>query len=70
MACEKRRRTGSCSHHQCEFKDQTEDGYQCVSVIGGFCEMGEDCIKECSHSFHGKKAIAEACRVFKEYAEA
>lgn len=65
MACLKRRKTGMCTHHQCEFQSETEHGYDCVQVftesdcklVGlgtefiNKCEVGEDCLEKCSYSF-------------------
>lgn len=31
MACSRRQKTGDCSHHLCEFSDQS--GYECVQII-------------------------------------
>lgn len=64
MACEKRTKTGSCGHFQCPYANETEHGYDCVDVREGFCELGEDCLAKCPHSWRGsdtatqEKAIA------------
>jgi hypothetical protein len=57
MACTRRERTKSCLHHQCEFA--AVSGYDCVDVLWegvgegarSFCEVGEDCVSDCQHSF-------------------
>lgn len=51
MACRLRERTGVCLHHQCEFSDQTEHGYECVDVVGAWCEVGDGCLEECPYSW-------------------
>ena len=55
MACDKRCRTGSCVHHQCEYSDQTDHGYECVELFSGdghiFCEIGENCFTGCPYSY-------------------
>jgi hypothetical protein len=68
MACTKKQNTGSCSHYQCPFKDQTEHGYECVDIyteyvnkwLIGFCECGEGCISDCSYSWkNGDNSLKE-----------
>lgn len=54
MACDKRQATGSCPHHQCEYSYDTDHGYECVDIFGGFCECGLDCVKECPYSYTKK----------------
>ena len=51
MACERRMREGHCVHFQCPYSDETEMGYECVEVQGGFCEVGLNCLEKCDHSF-------------------
>lgn len=51
MACTRREKTGQCSHHQCAFKDSTLEGYECVDLVEGYCEVGADCVRECPHSW-------------------
>lgn len=51
MACERRKRTGRCSHYQCPYSDETDHGYECVEIMGDFCEAGENCIAECNYSY-------------------
>ena len=59
MACLRRERTGFCSHHQCEYSDETPHGAQCIEIFHtpgilgvSFCEVGEDCpVKQCSYSY-------------------
>ena len=51
MACEKRQRTGTCSHHQCPAPTLTEYGYECVDTFAGYCEVGLNCIPQCKYSF-------------------
>jgi len=63
MACETRKKTGSCSHSQCQYPDQS--GYDCVEILtaddcieagidqkfAGTCEAGDNCVKECPYSY-------------------
>jgi hypothetical protein len=51
MSCNRRMNTGTCSHYQCPFSEQTLHGYHCVDVIDGFCEVGKGCLPECSHAW-------------------
>lgn len=62
MSCIKREKTGKCSHHQCEY-----GVYGCVDVWGGFCEVGEDCVPDCEHSWSSKdkKKCKKAFETFK-----
>lgn len=41
MACSIREATGTCKHFQCPYP--TLSGYNCVELIGSFCEIGEGC---------------------------
>lgn len=49
MACTNREISGSCAHHQCQFKD--ESGHECVDLWAGKCEIGLNCVGECPLSF-------------------
>lgn len=69
MACQRRQETGTCSHHQCEFSYDTGHGYECVMVIDGFCEVGEDCLLVCPYSFRMPEQIDKATKAFKRYSE-
>ena len=51
MACAKREKTGSCSHHQCEFAAFTYHGYECVEVVDNYCEAGKGCWPVCPYSW-------------------
>ena len=51
MACTKRQQTGTCTHHQCPVPYWTEHGFECVDIIDGTCEVGEDCIPQCPYSY-------------------
>lgn len=51
MACSKRERTGCCKHYQCPHSDKTDHGYDCVEVVGDFCEVGEGCYQPCELSW-------------------
>lgn len=64
MACELRERTGKCRHSQCPFP--YESGFNCVEIVGGFCEIGEDCVERCDFSWRGTDARARrnALRAF------
>lgn len=65
MACDKRQRTGHCGHHQCEFKYETDHGYECVEIVGGFCEAGDNCLKQCPYSYKvGTKREKQALKAF------
>lgn len=71
MACPKRINCGSCPHHQCQFSDLTPHGYECVDILatesGQYCEVGENCIKECPFSYVPTKKIeAEIMSLFNE----
>lgn len=64
MSCGKRNTTGACGHHQCEFTDETDHGFECVDVKFGsgrsFCECGEDCVAKCPHSWKGTDQATQA----------
>lgn len=62
MACEKREREGSCNHSQCPFPDKS--GYECVEIVGGYCEVGLGCVKECPYSYQGKRKNKFATQAF------
>jgi hypothetical protein len=49
MACEKRIRSGSCSHFQCPYPE--ESGINCVEIFGDCCEVGLDCFGDCEYSY-------------------
>ena len=52
MACARRQKTGSCSHYQCPYLDETGHGYDCVELIlEKYCEVGEGCLSKCEHSW-------------------
>jgi len=55
MACQKRERTGSCGHHQCDYSEHTEHGYECVDILYHdnvpFCEVGQGCYSKCPFAF-------------------
>jgi len=51
MACLKRQQMGYCHHHQCQHSHETEQGYECVDVVEGYCEVGSNCIRVCEFSF-------------------
>lgn len=53
MACDKRKETGTCGHHQCEHAGDT-DHDECVTILGHFCEKGLNCVEECSYSWTDK----------------
>jgi len=69
MACKKRQQTGTCAHHQCEFSYETEHGYDCVTVVEGFCEVGADCMLSCPYSYRSPEQIDKAAKAFENYAE-
>lgn len=56
MACQRRKKLGHCSHHQCEFTDYTDHGYECVEVIKEYCEMGSGCYEKCQYSWKEEDA--------------
>jgi hypothetical protein len=64
MACIRRQVIGSCTHHQCEFPN--ESGFECIDLIEedgiapgddrgyelvGKCEVGFNCVKACQFSY-------------------
>lgn len=51
MACIKRQRLGYCEHFQCPYPTETEHGYECLDLVGTFCEVGKDCLPKCPHSW-------------------
>ena len=61
MACEFREMTGTCGHSQCPVPEQS--GYECIDIVQGFCEVGEDCVKDCPYSWSsmnkGQREMAE-----------
>lgn len=59
MACSKKQAVGFCGHPQCPFPHETEHGYECVDIISGFCEVGEDCLSKCSFSWVANTPRAE-----------
>jgi hypothetical protein len=36
----------------------SESGYECVDIVSGFCEAGEDCINYCEFSWNANDAEA------------
>ncbi len=68
MACQTREKTGTCSHHQCQFSDQTREGYECVDVIDNFCEIGLNCVKECPYSYEQDEET-KVTQIFKVHYE-
>ena len=65
MGCVKRNRGETCGHFICPFADQS--GYECVDMaeLDGvhYCEVGEDCIKECEHSFENGTQEADSAKL-------
>lgn len=61
MACERRKRTGSCGHPQCPFPNHS--GYECVDIAGKYCEVGENCNDQCEYSWPSEK-LEEANAAF------
>lgn len=59
MSCEKKNRTGSCSHFQCPFPALTHHGYECVGIFEGFCEVGAGCLKQCTFSYEEGDPVAK-----------
>lgn len=53
MACYLKENTGNCNHTQCPFPDISS--FECVEVVGGFCEVGLNCVKQCQFSFTQNK---------------
>jgi hypothetical protein len=53
------------AHHNCQYTD--ESGWGVVEVVRGFCEVGQDCVKSCPFSFHGKKKEAQADKAYREF---
>jgi hypothetical protein len=54
MACRTREETGTCNHRQCPLPYLS--GYNCVEIVAGYCEVGEDCegLKgECPYAWKG-----------------
>lgn len=51
MACVGRQQSGSCSHFQCPYSTDTQHHYECVDIVKGFCEAGENCLPKCKHSW-------------------
>jgi hypothetical protein len=54
MACIRLQRTGSCSHYQCPFSDETLHGYECVDLLRSkdgrlVCEVGCECLEKCPY---------------------
>lgn len=45
MTCLQRKGMGTCNHYQCPHENI------CVDVIGGYCDIGEDCLPECEYSY-------------------
>lgn len=66
MACQKRIKTGHCGHHQCEFSDYS--GYECVEIVGNYCECGCGCTSDCSYSwpYHDENTNEQALKAFEE----
>ena len=50
MACERKKRTGSCNHFQCPYPE-SNGGMECVEVIENYCEIGENCNDQCEYSW-------------------
>ena len=65
MACEKRERTGSCSHYQCPYADDTPHGYECVEIF-----PGEGCEASCQECPDRCERKARADREPKEVTDA
>jgi hypothetical protein len=51
MVCEKRERDGVCEHTQCPYPGTS--GVDCVDVIRGYCECGDDCHPDCEFAWDG-----------------
>ena len=68
MACRQREKLGYCSHFQCPYSSETEHGYECVELVKSFCEVGEDCIPKCPHSWSSQdvQRSSEATQAFEE----
>lgn len=49
MACERKKQQGHCNHFQCQYPEAS--GYECVDIMGDYCEVGEGCINDCKFSF-------------------
>jgi len=70
MGCDKRERGEPCPHSICPYPDMTDHGYECVDIIEGFCEVGEDCYPECEFSWQsGTKRADEAFLAFLSFCQ-
>lgn len=56
MSCEKRIRTGFCTHDQCPYPNVS--GCNCVSIVNGYCDDGDDCHAECPYSWDAYKGLS------------
>lgn len=52
-----------CHHSQCPFPEQS--GYNCVEIVGGYCEIGQNCVKQCQFSYSKRKTV-HAIEAFKQ----
>lgn len=52
-----------CLHAQCPYPQ--ESGYDCVEVVAGYCEIGENCVKQCQFSYK-KNKTQFAIKAFEE----
>lgn len=67
MSCEKRMRTGSCGHQQCPHPNAS--GYQCVTIVAGYCEVGQGCVEKCDFSWKDddKETTYKAIEAFRQW---
>jgi hypothetical protein len=57
----------SIKRHECPVPSWTSHGYTSVDIIGGFCEAGIDCIKECPYSYTHAQSLEVAKRADEEF---
>lgn len=69
MGCPAKERNGKCNHHQCPHPNETSHAYECVDIVNGFCEVGDDCLPKCSFSWPSDdiKRCNAAEKAFNEY---
>ena len=49
MACVKRKTTGACKHHQCQYDNRS--GHECVTLFDNACEASGNCaVSFCDHN--------------------